>query len=92
MLGIEIDNWLEKLDDTFDSVHSKTLSLINDWRARQLPLEGRISISKCLLVSQYTYFASIITLNELQIDKAQTAINNYIMKKSVTGKKRVKQG
>ena len=91
MLGIEIDNRLEQLDHNFDRVHSKTLSLINDWRARQLPIEGRISISKCLLVSKYTCVASILTLNETQIDKAQKAINNYIMNKSATGKKLVKQ-
>ena len=87
LLGIEIDNRLEQLDHNFDRVHSKILSLINDWRARQLPIEGRISISKCLLVIQYTYVASILTLNETQIDKAQKAINNYIMNKNATGRK-----
>ena len=79
LLGLDIDNKLEKLDCNFDKVHSKTLTLINDWKARRIPLEGRINISKCLLVSQYMYIASIMTLNEDQILTAQTAINNYIM-------------
>ena len=37
---------------------------------------------KCLLISQYTYVASILTLGDHQIEKAQTAINNYIMDKT----------
>ena len=63
LLRIEIDNRLEKLDCNFDGVYSKTLSLINDWRARRLP----INISKCLLVS---VLAAILTLSEQQIEKA----------------------
>ena len=56
-----------------------TLSIINDWKSHRLPLEGRISISKSLHVSQYTYKASIIDLKKSKIKKAQTTINNYIM-------------
>ena len=74
LLGIEIDNRLEKLDCNFDGVHSKTLSLIHDWRARRLP----INISKCPLVR---VLAAILTLSEQQIGKAWTAVNNYIMDK-----------
>ena len=79
LLGFNIENNLQNLDENFEIVHSRTLSLINDWRSRRLPLEGRISISKCLLVSQYTYIATILPLKESQINKAQTAINNFIM-------------
>ena len=79
LLGIEVDNRLEDLDCNFDRVHSKTQCLINDWRARKIPIEGRIDISKYLLVSQYTYVASILTLSDHQIEKAQKAINNYIV-------------
>ena len=32
-----------------------------------------------MLVSQYTYIASIISFNEDQVEKAEDAINNYIM-------------
>ena len=51
LLGLDIDNKLEKLDYMFYKVNSKTLSLINDWKARRISIEGRINISKCLLVS-----------------------------------------
>ena len=35
---IEIDDRLEQLDYNFERIHSKTLSLMNGWRARQLPI------------------------------------------------------
>ena len=79
LLGIHFDNRLQHIDENFDMVHSRTLSLINDWKSRRLPLEGRISISKCLLISQYTYISTIIPLKDSQISKAQQAINNFIM-------------
>jgi hypothetical protein len=79
LLGFNIDNKLKDIDGNFNAAHARTLSLINDWRSRRLPLEGRISISKCLLISQYTYFATILPLKDAQISKAQKAINNYIM-------------
>ena len=79
LLGFNIGNNLKNIDENFDLAHTKTLSLINDWRSRKLPLEGRISISKCLLISQYTYFATVLPLKDTQILKAQKSINNYIM-------------
>ena len=79
LLGIDIDNKLKQIDSNFDKLHGKTKSLINDWKARNLPIQCRINISKCLLVSPYTYLASIIPLKEEQIEEAQEAINNYVM-------------
>ena len=79
LLGINIDNKLMEIDLNFDRIHTKTKSLINDWRSRNLPIQGRINISKCMLVSQYTYVASILPLSAEQTEKAQDAINDYIM-------------
>ena len=79
LLGFVIDKNLQNIDENFECFHARTLSIINDWKSRRLLLEGRISISKSLLVSQYTYIVSVIDLKESPIKKAQTAINNYIM-------------
>ena len=76
LLGFIINNNLQNMDENFDCFHARTLSIINDWKSCRLPLEGRISILKSLLISQYTYIASVIELRESQIKKAQTAINN----------------
>ena len=78
LLGFNIDNNLQNIDDNFESVDARTLSLTNDWKSRRLPLERRIFISKSFLFSQYTYIASVLQLIDHQI-KTQTAINNFIM-------------
>ena len=51
LLGLEIDNKFKNLKTNFDRVHLQTATLINDWKNCYLPIEGRIAISKCLLVS-----------------------------------------
>ena len=68
LLGIDIDSKLQTLDYNFERVHGKTKSLINDWRSRRLPIQGRINISKCMLVSQYTYVATILAPSNDQIE------------------------
>ena len=61
LLGFIIDNNLQNIDENFECFHARTLSIINDWKSPRLRLEGRISISKSLLVSQYTYIAVLST-------------------------------
>ena len=41
LLGIEVDNRLEDLDCNFNIVHSRTPSLINDWRGKY-PLRAEL--------------------------------------------------
>ena len=77
--GLDIDNKLENLKANFDRVHLQTTTIINDWKNCYLPIEGRIAISKCLLVSQYTYISTIFVLMDDQIRQAQVAINKFIM-------------
>ena len=33
LLGIDIDNKLQDIDSNFERIHTKTKSLINDWRS-----------------------------------------------------------
>ena len=79
LLRFNIDIILPNIDDNFDRVHFRMLSIINDLRSRKLTLEGLTIISKGLTIVQYTYIATIINLRESQINKAQSAIDNYIM-------------
>ena len=78
LLGIEIDNELSNLQTNFERVLIRCKTLINNWESRHLPLEGRISIAKSLLLSQFTYLSTVITITPDQINQAQTCINNYI--------------
>merc|ERR1711872_156388 len=59
LLGIEIDNKLEKLNINFDKALAKAQNIISNWKARKLPINGRIIISKSLIISQFNYGVSI---------------------------------
>ena len=61
LLGIDIDNKLECLGQNFEKAHTKAQNVISNWKARKLPIKGRITISKCLIISQFNYVASIIS-------------------------------
>ena len=60
-------------------LNSKNISLINDNKRKKHSIQGKIFISKCLLVSHYAHIPSILPFYENQIFKAQEEINNYIM-------------
>ena len=60
LLGIKIDNKLENLNINFDKAYVKAQNIISNWKACKLPINGRIIISKSLVVSQFNYVASII--------------------------------
>ena len=71
LLGLEIDNKLEKLGSNYDKAHVKAQNIISNWKARKLPINGRITISKCLIISQFNYVASIITPTQCQVKKVK---------------------
>ena len=66
LLGIEIYNKLENLNINFDKAYVKAQNIISNWKACKLPINGRIMISKSLVVSQFNYLASIIAPPPLQ--------------------------
>ena len=45
LLGIEIDKKLELLGQNYDMAHTKAQNIIYNWKARKLPINGRITIS-----------------------------------------------
>ena len=61
LLGFKIDNKLQQLNINFDKALAKAQNIISNWKARKLPINGRIIISKSLVVSQFNYVASILT-------------------------------
>ena len=60
LLGLEIDNKLELMGQNFDKGHVKAQNIISVWKSRKLPINGWITKSKCIIVSQLNYLASII--------------------------------
>ena len=77
LLGFEIDNKLQQLNINFDKALAKAQNIISNWKARKLPINGRIIISKSLVVSQFNYVASILTPPSM-LSKMQELVNNFI--------------
>ena len=77
-MGIDIDNKLECLGQNFKKAHTKAQNIISNWKARKLPINGRITISECLIISQFNYVASIINPTQNRLKKSQYVIVEFI--------------
>ena len=77
-MGIEIDNKLQKQNINFEKALAKAQYIISNWKARKSPINGRIIISKSLVVSQFNYVASILTPPSVMMEKMQNIINTFI--------------
>ena len=66
------------MGQNFNKAHIKAQNIISDRKARKLPINGRITISKCLIISQFNYVASIIKPSNKQLLKSQKMINFII--------------
>ena len=81
-MGIDIDNKLECLGQNFKKAHTKAQNIISNWKARKLPINGRITISKFLIISQFNYMASIISSTPSQI-KTRPEVYSSTLSQSV---------
>ena len=63
VLGITIDNRLKELQNNFQRIYDKVGGKIGFWVQYGLTLKGRITVAKSLLLSQYTYVATILDSN-----------------------------
>ena len=79
ILGFEIDNKLEKLNNNYQKIKDKLKSIITKWRPYHLSLRGRLTIAKTKLLSQVTYISTVLTPDITIINEMQTMINNFIM-------------
>ena len=78
LLGLDIDNKLELMGQNFIKAHVKAQNIISDWKACKLPINGRIMVSKCLMISQFNYVATILKPANNQLLKSQNMINSLI--------------
>ena len=60
VLGITIDNRLKELQNSFQRIYDKVEKKIGFWIRYGLTVKGRITLAKSLLLSQYTYVATIL--------------------------------
>ena len=83
ILGFDIDSKLLNLDSNFDKAHKKVNGILSKWQGYQLSLDGRITITKSLLLSQYTYIASVLDMPVKMFEKIQSNLNAFIFKNKV---------
>merc|ERR1712082_90900 len=80
VLGINIDN----RQDNFQRIYEKVDKKIGTWIRYGLTFQGRITVAKSLLLSQYTYIATILDSKYKKItDKIQTQINLFVYQNKV---------
>ena len=84
VLGITIDNKLKLLQENFQRIYEKVDKKIGTWIRYGLTFQGRITVAKTLLLSQYTYIATILDSNDKKLtDKIQTQINLFVYQNKV---------
>ena len=79
ILGFEIDSKLEHLDTNLLKIHDKVNRLINKWQCYKLTIIGRTTIAKVLLLSQYTYVASVLDINKDTTNHIQQILNTFVL-------------
>ena len=84
VLGITIDNRLKNLQENFHRIYDKVDKKIGFWIRYGLTFKGRITVAKSLLLSQYTYVATILDSNDKKItDKIQAQIDLFVYNNKV---------
>ena len=79
VLGIIIDNKLKKLKQNFDVIYDRVEKKIGLWSTYGLTFKGRKMVAKSLLLSQYTYAATILDSNDKTLtDKIQSQLDYFI--------------
>jgi hypothetical protein len=77
LLGMSIDNKLEKLHENFEKVKKKMQSIILYWDRFKLSLPGRIAIAKTFLLAQIGHLGCILTPKCEQILTMQEMMDNF---------------
>jgi len=78
VLGLTIDNKLNRLISNWDKAITKTRKLINYWRSFNLSITGRIMVSKTYLLPQSIYFMNILPMGEEIGSEINGLIIDYI--------------
>ena len=69
-----------KLYNNFEVQIIKVQSLIEQWKRRNLTLNGRVAIAKSILLSQFVYLLTILDTNTTSIcNQEQKLLNKYIL-------------
>ena len=79
ILGIDIDNKLQCLDENFNRINKKVRGIISRWTGYNLSFHGKITVCKTLLLSQYTYVGGIMDcIKTTQLQQIQSQLDYFI--------------
>jgi exonuclease III len=78
ILGITIDNKLNKLASNFDAVIIKIINIRNFWSRFRLSIAGRINIAKSLMMGQINYIGCIINPDPQQLAQIVSVIRSFV--------------
>jgi hypothetical protein len=79
LLGMEVTNSLDNMDDIFIDIGEKIINLILFWSRFRLTLPGRIAIVKTLLIPQLNYVGCILTPSRQVIDNIQILLDEFAL-------------
>jgi hypothetical protein len=79
LLGMEVTNSLDNVDDIFINLGEKILNIILFWIRFRLSLPGRIAILKTLLIPQLNYLGCFLTPSRIVIDNLQTMLDDFVL-------------
>jgi hypothetical protein len=89
ILGFEITRDPGELDRNFDKAIEKIEKIARFWSRFKLSLAGRIMVAKSLMLSQITYYGSIISLSEDKENKLTDTFSKFIVQNLKVSKKDV---
>ena len=78
LLGFQIDNNLSLLDQNFLNAHRKILNIAQFWSRFKLSVFGRVNVAKCYMLSQISYWGSVINPSVGTMRLIESTIHNFI--------------
>jgi hypothetical protein len=81
VLGFNITRNYRDLDDNLENCSTKIKKIVKFWDRFRLSLPGRISVAKTLLLSQITFHATVIPVNDAFLSEMQSILNKFILGK-----------
>jgi hypothetical protein len=89
ILGMEIDNKLERLDSNFDKTIASLKKCIDYWERYYLTLPGRINVIKSLLFPLVLYLGCFLMPSTAKTKQMQDLLDNFAIGKLNFSKKRI---
>ncbi len=89
ILCFDIDSKVEQLGRNFDKCIRKMRQIVGNWSRFRLTLPGRRAIAKSLLLSQVTFYGTVLDPTTVQLNKINQIIEDFVTHKIVISKERI---